>query len=123
MKLNKPKYSLRKNFIYALEGLIEITKNETSFKLQLSVFVAMSIVAWALPVSFGYSSILFISLLIPIMAEIANSSIERVVDLLTSSYHLDAKQAKDAGAALALFSIIVTGLIWTATLIVAFDLI
>ena len=123
MELNKPKYSLYKNFVYALEGFIEITKNETSFKLQLFLFIVMSIVAWMLPISFGYASILFISLFIPIMAEIANSSIERIVDLLTSSYHLDAKQAKDAGAALALFSLIFTGFIWVATLIVAFDLI
>ncbi|MBU0720106.1 diacylglycerol kinase [bacterium] len=123
MKLNKPKYSLFKNGRYALEGFIDITKNESSFKLQLLLFFVMAIVAWMLPISFGYASILFLSLFIPIMAEVANSSIERVVDLVTTDYHILAKQAKDAGATLVLLSLIVTGLIWACVLFVAFDLV
>ena len=123
MKLNKPKYSLFKNGMYALEGFIDITKNESSFKLQLLMFIVMSIVAWSLPISFGYASILFLSLFVPIMAEVANSSIERVVDLVTSDYHILAKKAKDAGATLVLLSLIFTALIWVSVLVVAFKLI
>ncbi len=123
MKLNKPKYSLFKNGGYALEGFIDITKNESSFKLQLLLFFVMSIVAWILPISFGYATILFLSLFIPIMSEVANSSIERVVDLVTSDYHILAKQAKDAGATLVLLSLILTGLIWLSVLAVAFELV
>ncbi len=123
MKLNKPKYSLFKNGRYALEGFIDITENESSFKLQLLLFFVMGVVSWILPLSFGYASILFISLFIPIMAEVTNSSIERVVDLVTGDYHILAKQAKDAGATLVLLSLIVTALIWTAVLLIAFDLV
>ncbi len=50
-KLNKPRHSLIQNGIYALEGLIEVTKNETSFKWQLLMFSVLGIVAWALPIS------------------------------------------------------------------------
>lgn len=121
-KLNKPKHSLFKNGVYALEGFIEITKNETSFKWQLLMLFVLGTIAWLLPISFGYSSILFISLFIPILAEIANSALERVVDLVTSDYHILAKRAKDAGATLVLLSLIVMGLIWISILIVAFDL-
>jgi len=123
MKLNKPKYSLFKNGMYAVEGFIDIVKHESSFKLQLLLFFVMGIVAWMLPISFGHASILFLSLFIPIMAEVTNSSIERVVDLVTSDYHILAKQAKDAGATLVLLSLIFTGLIWIATLVVAFELV
>jgi diacylglycerol kinase (ATP) len=123
MKLNKPKYSLFKNGMYALEGFIDITKNESSFKLQLLMFIVMSIVAWSLPISFGYASILFLSLFVPIMAEVTNSSIERVVDLVTSDYHILAKKAKDAGATLVLLSLIFTALIWVSVLVVAFKLV
>ncbi len=83
MKLNKPKHSLYRNGIYALEGFIEIVKNETSFKWQLLMFVVMSVVAWNLPIDFSYASILFLSLFIPVLAEVANSALERVVDLVT----------------------------------------
>ncbi|MCK9491208.1 MAG: diacylglycerol kinase [Sulfurimonas sp.] len=123
MKLNKPKHSLFKNGIYALEGFVDITKNETSFKWQLLLLCVMGFVAWILPIGFGFSSILFISLFLPLLAEITNSSIERVVDLVTSDYHILAKQAKDVGATLVLMSLIVTALVWIFTLIVAFELI
>lgn len=123
MKLNKPKHSLFKNGIYALEGFVDITKNETSFKWQLLMLCVMGLVAWILPISFGYSSILFVSLFLPVLAEVTNSSIERVVDLVTSDYHILAKQAKDVGATLVLMSLIVTALIWIFTLVVALELV
>lgn len=123
MKLNKPKYSLFKNTTYALEGLVDITKNESSFKMQLLMFFSMGIVAWVLPISFGYASILFLSLFIPIMAEVANSSIERVVDLVTLDYHILAKRAKDAGATLVFLSLVLTALIWASVLLIAFEIV
>jgi len=122
MKLNKPKHSLFRNGLYAVEGFVDIVKNETSFKWQLLMLFVMGIVAWNLPVEFSYRSILFLSLFIPVLSEVANSAIERVVDLVTTDYHILAKQAKDAGATLVLLSLIVTLLIWIATLCVAFNI-
>jgi diacylglycerol kinase (ATP) len=66
---------------------------------------------------------MFLSLFVPIMAEVANSSIERVVDLVTSDYHILAKKAKDAGATLVLLSLIFTAFIWVSVLVVAFKLV
>jgi len=122
MKLNKPKHSLFRNGMYAVEGFVDIVKNETSFKWQLLMLFVMGIVAWNLPVSFAQSSILFISLFIPVLAEVANSAIERVVDLVTKEYHILAKQAKDVGATMVLMSLFVTALIWISVLVVAFDI-
>ena len=123
MKLNKPKHNLFRNGGYAVEGFIDIVKNETSFKWQLLMLFVMGIVAWVLPVSFSHASILFLSLFIPILAEVANSAIERVVDLVTQDYHILAKQAKDVGATMVLLSLILTSLIWMAVLAVAFELV
>jgi len=123
MKLNKPKHNLYKNGMYAVEGLIDIIKTETSFKWQMLMLFIMGIVAWILPISFGYSSILFLSLFIPVLAEVANSALERVVDLVTMDYHILAKQAKDAGATLVLLSLFVTILIWTSVLLIALNLV
>ena len=123
MKLNKPKHNLFRNGGYAVEGFIDIVKNETSFKWQLLMLFVMGVTAWMLPISFSYASILFLSLFIPILAEVANSAIERVVDLVTQDYHILAKQAKDVGATMVLLSLIVTTLIWLSTLAVAFALV
>ena len=123
MKLNKPKHSLFRNGGYAVEGFIDIVKNEASFKWQLLMLVSMGVIAWNLPISFSHAAILFISLFIPVLAEIVNSAIERVVDLVTNDYHILAKQAKDVGATIVLLSLIVTSLIWVFVLAVAFELV
>ena len=58
MALNKPKYTLLKNTTYALAGLVDITKNESSFKLQILLFVVLNVVAWLLPLAFHLQAIL-----------------------------------------------------------------
>ncbi len=116
MALNKPKYTLFKNTTYALAGLIEITKHESSFKLQILLFIGLNTVAWFLPLAFHLQAILSLSLFIPIMAEVINSAIERVVDLVTLEYHELAKRAKDAGASLVFLSLVLTGCIWSCVL-------
>ncbi len=122
MPHNKPKYTLFKNTTYALNGFIEITKHETSFKLQLLLFILLQIVDWMLPIAVGYQMILSLSLFIPLMAEIINSAIERAVDLSTTEYHLLAKYAKDAGATLVFISFVVASLVWFFTLLHAFKI-
>ena len=120
---NKPKYTLFKNTTYALAGLADVTKHESSFKLQLLLFVVAGVTAWLLPIDIVYKFVLNISLFLPIMAELANSAVERVVDLVTKEYHILAKQAKDAGAALVFVSLVTTGAIWLATLALAFEIV
>ena len=123
MKLNKPKHNLFRNGMYAVEGFVDIVKNETSFKWQLLMLFGFGIVAWVLPIGFAYSAILFSILFLPILAEVANSALERVVDLVTQDYHILAKQAKDAGATLVLLSLIVTAMVWFFVLLLAFKLV
>jgi len=123
MQLNKPKHNLFRNGMYAVEGFVDIVKNETSFKWQLLMLFILGVIAWILPISFASSSILFLSLFIPILAEVANSALERVVDLVTQDYHILAKQAKDAGATLVLLSLIVMAMIWTSVLLIAFHIV
>ena len=67
MKLNKPKHNLFRNGMYAVEGFMDIVKNETSFKWQLLMLSVFGVVAWVLPVSFNYSAVLFISLFLPVL--------------------------------------------------------
>jgi len=117
---NKPKHNLFKNTVYALEGLVDITKHEASFKWQILLFVLGTVVAWILPIAIGYKFILSISLILPVLAEVINSAIERVVDLVTHDYHILAKQAKDAGAAIVFLSLVTLAAIWLSTLSLAF---
>jgi len=110
--VNKIKYNFFKNSSYAIDGLIDIFRNEKSFKIELIVVVILWIVLFFMQIDFAYKSILAISLFIPLLAEIINSSIERVVDLVTLDVHPLAKSAKDAGSAIVFGSIVVTLCIW-----------
>jgi len=116
MALNKPRYTLFKNTRYALNGLVEVTQNEPSFRLQIALFVVGMILSWSLPLDFVHSAILAVSLFIPVIAEIINSSIERTVDLVTFEHHELAKRAKDAGAALVFIALAMLSFIWGLTL-------
>lgn len=120
MALNKPKYTLFKNTRYALEGLIEVTRNEPSFRLQIVLFTCGMITAYFLPIQYHYRAILATSLFIPIMAEVINSAIERTVDLVTMDHHELAKRAKDAGAALVFVSLVMLAFVWMITLAAAY---
>jgi diacylglycerol kinase (ATP) len=122
MALNKPRYTLFKNTRYALNGLIEVTRNEKSFRLQILLFIVGMVVAWTLPISFVHSSVLAVSLFIPLISEVINSAIERTVDLVTFDHHELAKRAKDAGAALVFLSLAMLAFIWALTLFDAFCL-
>ena len=113
---NKPKYSLFKNTNYAIEGLKDIYKHEKSFKAQLIAFFILSAIAIFLNLGYIKTSIIIISLLLPLLCEIANSAIERTVDLVTLEHHHLAKKAKDAGAAMVFVAYFIVFTIWLSVI-------
>ncbi|MDP4170020.1 MAG: diacylglycerol kinase family protein [Bacillota bacterium] len=103
----KTPISLIQSFSYALSGIISVIKAERNMRIHLSATVAVTIMAFY----FSISSFEWLCLLLAIggmlSLELVNSSIERVVDLVTEDYHPLAKQAKDmAAGAVFLFAII-----------------
>lgn len=118
--LNKPKYTLFKNTGYALSGLLEVFKNEKSFRLQFLLFVILTLILWWLPISLVAKSVLQVISFLPMLSEIINSAIERVVDLVTTEYNELAKHAKDAGAALVFVSFVIEFIVWVLTLYISF---
>jgi diacylglycerol kinase (ATP) len=108
----KPEYQFFKNFKYAREGFLEVCKKEKSFKLQIGVFLLFTIIALLLNIPIWAKMFMIGSLVIPIIVELLNSSIERVVDLVTEDYHKLAKYAKDAAAAAVMVSFLFPFFIW-----------
>ena len=109
---NKPKYNLFKNTNYAIAGLKDIYQNETSFKAQLLAFFILAVIALFLNLSYVKTSIMIVSLFLPLLCEIANSAIERTVDLVTLEHHELAKKAKDAGATMVFMAYFIVTVIW-----------
>ncbi len=113
---NRPGYSLWKNANYAIDGFFEVLRNETAFKIEVAISVVVWIALIFIPMPFVAKAVLALSFFPVLISELANSAIERVVDLATLEHHKLAKYAKDAGSAMVLFSVIFTILIWIATL-------
>lgn len=113
---NQPKYSFLKNSGYALKGLMDAISSEKSFQIEVVIIIFLDIVLIFIPIETIYKMILGISLFIPLIAELTNSAIERVVDLVTLKHHELARQAKDLGSSIVFISICMTVCIWLCVL-------
>jgi len=109
---NKPKYTLFKNASYAIDGFIQAIKTETSFKLEVIIAFIILPIIYFLPFELIYKLVLIITYFMIMIAELLNSAVENVVDLVTTDIHPLAKSAKDIGATAVLFAVILHIVCW-----------
>ena len=114
---NQPKYNFFKNTSYAVNGLKDLIKTETSFKIELIITIILLPVIIFVDATLTNKALMFISLMGMILAETINSAIERVVDLVTLEHHHMAGRAKDVGSAIVFLSIFIFIVTWTILLI------
>lgn len=114
---NQPKYNFFKNSSYAIKGLLDLIKNETSFKIELIVTIFLIPFIIFIDTTMTNKALMFISLMGMILAEAINSAIERVVDLVTLEHHDMAGRAKDVGSAIVFLSIFIFVITWLIILI------
>lgn len=117
---NQPKYNFFKNTTYALKGLADLIKTETSFKIELIITILLIPVIIFIDATLTNKALMFISLMGMVLAETTNSAIERVVDLVTLEHHDMAGRAKDVGSAIVFFSILIFIVTWAIVLIDTF---
>ncbi len=113
---NKPRYSIFANASYALSGLRHAFKTETSFKLELLFAPFLIGAALVLPFRFWEQTLLLLTFVLIMIAELLNSAVENAVDLCTQQRHPLAKAAKDVGAAAVLFAVLLHLGCWAAIL-------
>ena len=80
---NQFKYQFFKNTRFSLAGLRDVILNESSFKIELTLFFMLQLLVVFLPLSFTEKMLLSASLFLSLIFESLNSAIERVVDLVT----------------------------------------
>ena len=114
---NQPKYNFFKNTSYAINGLKDLIKTETSFTIELIITIILLPVIIFVDATLTNKALMFISLMGMILAETINSAIERVVDLVTLEHHHMAGRAKDVGSAIVFLSIFIFVVTWSIILI------
>lgn len=123
MMRNQPKYHIVKNATYAFKGLKDIIKTESSFRIELALFIISIPLLFILETSLTNKIILFSTLSLVLLTEAMNSAIERVVDLVTLEHEILAGKAKDAGSAAVLISVMIALVSWGLIVLDSFKLI
>jgi len=103
-------------FLYSVEGLCAAFKHETAFRQEILLAVILIPATLLLPASGAAKALLLASLLLVLIVELINSSIEAVVDRISLEHHPLAKRAKDFGSAAVFLSLINVPLVWVLVL-------
>jgi diacylglycerol kinase (ATP) len=108
-------------FTYSYHGFKAAWRSEAAFRQDSAVFVVGTIVALCLPVGMLGKGLLVSALVLILLMELVNTSIEAIVDRISEDYHELSKKAKDIGSLLVLLSFINAGVVWLAVLIWRFS--
>lgn len=98
MKEKKNRQDVVQSFNVAIEGIIETIKTERNMKFHAFCMVIVGIVTMSLGVTRMELIDLAISMSFVMFAELVNTAIEAVVDMVSPEYNLLAKRAKDIAA-------------------------
>ena len=104
-------------FGYSIAGTLAAFKHEDAFRQEVILAAILTPIA----IYYGETAIdqalMISSLLLIIIVELFNSSIEATVDRISIKHHKLAKRAKDIGSAAVFFSLINAALIWFIILV------
>jgi diacylglycerol kinase len=94
--------ALTRSFGYAFEGLFHAIKYNRNLKIHLVVALIVIIASIFFHVTLFEKEILGVMIVLVILSEMINTSIEEMVNLITIEHRKEAKIAKDVGAGMIL---------------------
>ena len=104
-------------FTYSVAGTLAAFKHEDAFRQE----VVLSIVLIPLAIYLGQTAIeqalMIASILLIIIVELLNSSVEVTVDRISVKRHKLSKRAKDIGSAAVFFSLVNAAVVWFLILV------
>lgn len=102
---------LLRSFRYALEGLKYTLVSQRNMRVHFLLALVALLLGLYLPIEKNDMLLLFLTIILVLVAELFNTAIEAVVDLVTKDFHPLAKVAKDVAAGAVLlcagFSVVV----------------
>ncbi len=97
-------------------GLIFAFKEESAFRQELVLLVVLSPIALFLPVGLVEKALMICSLIMVLVIELLNSSVEAAIDRISFEHHDLSKRAKDFGSAAVMLALLIALIIWVAVL-------
>ena len=89
---------LYKSFKFAFEGVAYCISNERNFRIHITVAAIIYLLSPYYKFTPAEMIMLTLVIAVVILAEMVNTSIETIVDMITDEFHTLAKKAKDVAA-------------------------
>lgn len=103
---------LYRAFGYSRDGLKAAFATETAFREELLATAILLPLVFFLNVTAAAKALMIASLFLILIAELANTAMEAIVDRISEEPHPLAKKAKDTGSALVLLALVNAVLVW-----------
>ena len=103
-----------KAFGYSIDGLAGTWRTEGAFRQEVLFAVVLIPLSCFLPVTMVEHALLIGSVLLVLIVELLNSSMEAAIDRISMDRHPLSKKAKDTGSAAVLMAIVLATIVWGA---------
>ncbi|OWS69439.1 diacylglycerol kinase [Polynucleobacter campilacus] len=95
-------------------GLVYAFLEESAFRQELCLFLLLTPLALFMPISYLDKALLISSLIMVLVVELLNSSVEAAIDRISFEHHDLSKRAKDFGSAAVMLTLLIALLMWSA---------
>jgi diacylglycerol kinase (ATP) len=93
-------------------GIVYAFQEESAFRQELFLLIVLSPIALFLPISPLEKCALIASLIMVLVVELLNSSVEAAIDRISFDHHDLSKRAKDFGSAAVMLALLIAALLW-----------
>jgi diacylglycerol kinase (ATP) len=99
-------------FFNSLAGLRDAWRHESAFRQEVMLAAVLIPIACVVPLSPVERALLIGSVLLVMIVELLNSSVEAAIDRISFDHHSLSKRAKDIGSAAVFVSLLMLALVW-----------
>lgn len=93
-------------------GIVFAFEEESAFRQELALLAALTPVALFLPLEPLEKCVLITSIMMVLVVELLNSSVEAAIDRISFEHHDLSKRAKDFGSAAVMLALVIAALLW-----------
>ena len=93
-------------------GIVYAFQEESAFRQELTLLIVLAPIAFFLPITPLEKCGLIASLIMVLVVELLNSSVEAAIDRISFEHHDLSKRAKDFGSAAVMLTLIIAALLW-----------
>ena len=99
-------------FFNSLSGLADAWRHESAFRQEILIAMILIPVALVLRVTAAERALLIAVVLLMLVVELLNSSVEAAIDRISFEHHSLSKRAKDIGSAAVFVALVLMALVW-----------